>query len=68
MKENRNLHGWVFTFNTYDQNWYATTRDNYANLFSDTSQGVLKSKKIYVLVTLIKQIGDKIKIEKLITK
>lgn len=63
----KNLHNWVFNFNTYTNLWGATTRENYQALFNDRKQGVVQSKSINTLIELIgKTNGDNLKIEKLL--
>jgi hypothetical protein len=50
MKE---LSNWVFHYNSATNTWDATTRDNYTNLFSDRSNGVISSSRFETLVDLI---------------
>ena len=67
MSKENNLHGWLFTKNTYTGNWNATHRENYNALWNERNNGVLSSPKIDVLIELIsKTNGDNLKIEKII--
>lgn len=68
---NRNLYGWVFTFNPYTNVWSAARRDDYFLLFSgttkDTEHLVLKSKNIKALTELIEKTnGEPKKIKTLV--
>lgn len=61
-----NLHGWLFTYNSYTKTWIACLRDDYFKLFTD-SKDLLKSSSIEVLQDLIiKTNGDKDKIDALL--
>ena len=65
--ENKNLYGWVFTFNPYEDKWYATPRDNYFALFNGKNEDVLSSKDITTLMVLVnKTNGNKNKINDLV--
>lgn len=56
---NKNLHDWIFHYNTYTNNWEAAKREHYVYLFSDRgSVHVIKSAKHSVLVELINRYGD----------
>lgn len=61
-----NISNWIFHLNPITNNWEATTRDNYNDLFSNNKE-VLKSKDINILIELIEKTnGDPIKINKLL--
>lgn len=48
------LHGWVFTYNSYENVWYATERDNYTELFSNRlNPKIIKGNNIDTLIGLI---------------
>lgn len=55
-----NLHGWIFTYNQYENNWMAVKRDDFPLLFSDIkNKNILKSNKIETLIEIInKTNGD----------
>lgn len=63
-----NLYGWVFTFNPHTNQWLATTRDNYLQLFDNQkSADILRSSSIKTLEEIIiKTNGNADKIKNLI--
>ncbi len=61
------LHGWLFTFNSYSKNWVCCKREQYLDLFSKPETEFLRSKDINTLIELIiKTGGDEVKIKKLL--
>lgn len=66
----KNIHNWVFHFNTYTQKWEAVKREHYSDLFSkQSSPHILRSSNVNHLAELIERTdGDKDKIEKLLGK
>jgi hypothetical protein len=70
MKENNYLYDWIFRYNSYTKNWYATDRSNYNHLFSkENSEKVLKSSSIETLIEIISKIeGDINNIDQILNK
>ena len=68
--ENQALYDWIFRYNSMDQMWYGTKRDNYNDLFSNlSSPHILKSSSIKTLAEIItKSDGDIKKINSLLKK
>jgi hypothetical protein len=64
------LYDWIFRYNSYTNNWCATQRDNYHDLFSDVdSDEVLKSSSIETLIEIINKInGDINNIKSILNK
>lgn len=61
------LYGWIFTFNPYQQLWFASKRENLNELFSGDEGNILKSSNIDTLQKLIiKTDGDSEKIKNLL--
>jgi len=52
------LYGWVFTYNTYEEAWFAARRDNYDALWNGVNAGVLKSKSSEGVITKIKNLKN----------
>jgi hypothetical protein len=54
------LHHWLFTFNSLDGHWYACTRDNYFDLFSDRRANSLVSHEdLEMLIEIVVGIESK---------
>jgi hypothetical protein len=71
LKEKENemdkLYGWLFTFNSLNGKWKATTRDFYPELFCGNKGNVLESSSIDTLIELISRTeGDKTKLNQLV--
>lgn len=66
-KNMEQLHGWLFTFNSYSQNWICCKREQYLDLFNKPETEFLRSKEINTLIELIiKTEGNEEKIKKLL--
>ena len=48
-----NLYGWLFTYNPYDEYWYAATRDNYLTMFNSDRKGTYRSKDFETLKQIV---------------
>jgi len=51
----KNLYGYVFWYNSYEETWYAIETKNYVEFMSDSTKRdkTLKSSKIETLIELI---------------
>jgi hypothetical protein len=47
------LYNWLFHYNSYEQTWYAFTREDHNNYFNNGDCFTIKSKNVSVLVELI---------------
>jgi hypothetical protein len=66
MKNNYPLWQWIFHYNEHMQMWFAFTRDQYNKYWNGELLNPLKSKKLDVLVEIIRKAdGDPNKINKL---
>lgn len=50
--ENSNLHNWVFTYNQYNEHWWAARREHYHELWSGGTH-TYKSKDLEMLKQMI---------------
>lgn len=54
----KHVHEWIFNYNEYIQQWQATRRENYKELFNDyINDCVLRSKDINTLIDIIERTG-----------
>lgn len=68
MSSNENLHGWVFTFSPFTNQWWATKRETYKNLWNGGGD-ILKADTFETLRELISRTGgEPAKLEELVNQ
>lgn len=64
---NLSLANWLFHYNSYDNMWYAFTREDHSAYFNDGNCFFIKSKNVSVLMEMIRLAdGDKTRVKDVI--